>query len=606
MKNLFKILMCSAVFFLAAACSKDSTGDDSSTTGGGITYKSCSDTEEVSAEAQNVTVTITSEGAWSAKSSATRIASIKEGTESGEAGTHDIILEFTANTTDFNRNVTLSVTVGGKTITLCRFTQLSESLKGTDANVNKNYTTPILDEYYLWNEDFRELTLDYNQAYDDFVNNTLSSMTTNILDGHWENGKRQYIYSYIQRYSASSASAALAEFTRAGKTPVSGYGFYAEPAILDYSGSYYFLINWVYPDSPAAVAGLKRGDIIGKVNGTVINESNVENIFYDYFYYYPTVGTKTTFSICDYDFNTSKPSYGADADVELTATSYYETPVIYSTVFSSKEDPSIKIGYMVYNSFESEYDDDVAKVFETFREDGINNIILDLRYNGGGAVSSARMIASALAGANGGTSGNEKVFEYYRRNDERMEKMGLDKDNYETYESEPFDVSVATKYGFNLDNIYVIATVNTASASELIINSLRGIDVPVKIVGTTTNGKNVGMEVMSFGPVDGYTYVFAPISFQSYNAKGESNYSNGFEPDVLADYSMYVPNDWGLNEPMLGEALNDLLKSKTTSKVKQTIQANKRCFTPVKMKHSRFDNPLRNNMFMVLDEPVKE
>lgn len=167
MKNLFKILMCSAVFFLAAACSKDITSDDSSTTGGGITYKSCSDTEEVSAEAQNVTVTITSEGAWSAKSSATRIASIKEGTESGEAGTHDIILEFAANTTDFNRNVTLSVTVGGKTITLCRFTQLSESLKGTDANVNKNYTTPILDEYYLWNEDFRELTLDYNQAYDD-------------------------------------------------------------------------------------------------------------------------------------------------------------------------------------------------------------------------------------------------------------------------------------------------------------------------------------------------------------------------------------------------------------------------------------------------------
>ena len=604
MRNLFKILMCSAVFFLAAACSKDSTSDDSSTTGGGITYKSCSDTEEVSAEAQNVTVTITSEGAWSAKSSATRIASIKEGTESGEAGTHDIILEFAANTTDFNRNVTLSVTVGGKTITLCRFTQLSESLKGTDANVNKNYTTPYLDQKYLWNEDFRELKLDYNQAYDDFVNNTLSSMTTNILDGHWDlkSGKRQYIYSYIQRYSASSASAALAEFTRAGKTPVSGYGFYAEPARFDYSGTYYFLVYWVYPDSPASEAGLKRGDIIGKVNGTIINASNVDDIYSEYFYYYPTVGTKTTFSRCTYDSENELPSFGADADVEITAASYYETPVIYYTVFSSTEDPNIKIGYLVYNSFESEYDDDVQKAFDVFKEDGVNQIILDLRYNGGGAVSSARMISSALAGARG----DGQVFEYYRRNDERMAANGQNKNDYRTYDKEMFDTSVASKYGFNLKDVYVLTSVNTASASELVINSLRGIDVPVKTVGTTSNGKNVGMEVWSFGPVDGYSYVFAPITFQSYNAKGESDYANGFEPDVLADYTNVIPYDWGLEEPLLIAALDDILKSSTTSKAKQSINANRRLFTPVKMKHSRLDDPLRTNMYMVLDENKAE
>ena len=426
-------------------------------------------------------------------------------------------------------------------------------------------------------------------------------MTTNILDGHWENGKRQYIYSYIQRVSTSSASASLADITRA-KTPVSGYGFYAEPAILDYSGAYYFLVDWVYPDSPASEAGLKRGDIIGKVNGTTINQSNVENIYYEYFYYYPAVGTKTTFSRCSYDFENERPSYGEDADVEVTASSYYETPVIYYNVLSSSVDSSVKIGYMVYNSFDSDYDDDVRKVFEMFKESGVNQVILDLRYNGGGAVSSARMISSALAGA----KGNDQVFEYYRRNDERMAAKGLDKDDYRTYENEKFDSSVASQYGFDLKDVYVLTSVNTASASELIINSLRGIDMPVTTVGTTTNGKNVGMEVMQFGPVDGYYYVFAPITFQSYNAKGESDYANGFEPDVLADYTNLIPYDWGLKEPLLIAALNDILSTPTTSKAMQSFQTNRRIFTPVKMKHSRFDDPLRTNMYMVLDENKAE
>ena len=607
MKNLFKILMCSAVFFFAAACSKDATSDDTSTTGGGITYKSCNDTEEISAEAQDVTVTITSDAAWTAKSSATRIASIKSGA-SGDAGTHDIVLEFTANTTDFNRNVTLSATVGGKTVTLCRFTQLSESLKGTDANVNKNYTTPILDEYYLWNEDFRELSLNYNQTYDEFVDNTLSSMTTNILDGHWEDGKRQYIYSYIQRSPVSSASAALAEVTRASKSAVTGFGISIGTIyLLDYDGNYCFQVDYVYKDSPADKAGVKRGDYIGKYEGANITETNI-NEAYAYLMSYLTVGTTKRIQLVDVEGNFIDP------EITLTAASYYENPVVYYNIFSS-ENSDRKVGYLVYVSFDSAFDDEVKKVFDDFKSEGITDIILDLRCNGGGNVTSARMISSALAG----TACDGKVFEYYRYNDERMAADGRNKDDYTTYKSEDFLSDVASTYGFNFDKIYVIGTVNTASASELVINSLRGIDKTVKLVGATTNGKNVGMEVMSFGPVDGYSYVFAPITFQSYNAKGESNYANGFTPDI--DASKYVDNcfQWGvIYEPadqegyiipdMIYYALNDIFSdSEASLRSLRVAEPTRSSFGMRKVEKPRgLVNPLRTNMYMVLDENKAE
>ena len=216
--------------------------------------------------------------------------------------------------------------------------------------------------------------------------------------------------------------------------------------------------------------------------------------------------------------------------------------------------------------------------------------------------------------------GNDQVFEYYRYNDERMDAIkDCNKDDYKTYKNEKFDSSVASAYGFSFDKIYVIGTVNTASASELIINSLRGIDKTVKLVGQTTNGKNVGMEVMSFGPVDGYSYVFAPISFQSYNAKGESNYANGFTPDI--DASTYVDNrfQWGvIYEPsdqegyiipdMLYFALNDIFPSTSASlhSLKLAEPTRSSLDTRKISLPRELVNPLRNNMIKPLDETMAE
>lgn len=104
------------------------------------------------------------------------------------------------------------------------------------------------------------------------------------------------------------------------------------------------------------------------------------------------------------------------------------------------------------------------------------------------------------------------------------------------------DTCLLTEQTTNLGirHLYIIATGNTASASELVISGLRGLDVPVTIVGARTEGKNCGMDVM-VRTIDRYDYEFAPITFLNYNAKGFNEFSDGFEPDV--DIATYFKDD---------------------------------------------------------------
>jgi C-terminal processing protease CtpA/Prc len=208
--------------------------------------------------------------------------------------------------------------------------------------------------------------------------------------------------------------------------------------------------------------------------------------------------------------------------------------------------------------FDAAFDDELKEAFDLFKEASaeigdINYLILDLRYNGGGNVASCRYLSSIIAGNEAMNGSKPKVFMYSRYNDERMAEQGRDKSDYTTYKSDDFDGTAATAYNFPFKEIYVIGTDDTASSSEMLINGLRGIGEKVVLVGGTTNGKNVGMEVWNtqssaIGAIDGNHYIFAPISFQAYNCKGESNFDNGFIPDIecQSEYDGYPPVDWGI------------------------------------------------------------
>jgi len=282
----------------------------------------------------------------------------------------------------------------------------------------------------------------------------------------------------------------------------------------DFGLSVFFLeegdlrVKYVEKASPAGVAGLRRGWRITKINGsTNITTSNADFIVDAVFY---SASTSFTFL---------KPD-GTSVDITLTAATYQDNPFFLDTVYTAG---ASKAGYIVFNSFLGDtaaINNKLQAIFTRFATEGVNDIIVDLRYNGGGYVSIQQKFANYLIN----TAGNGGVMMSQKFNDQ-----------YSIYdETENF-----SKLGtMNLSRIFFIVSNNTASASELLINNLRPY-MTVKLVGpSSTYGKPVGYFPIPVGD----WYVF-PVSFRSTNKNNEGNYFSGFAPDkIVADG---LTKDWG-------------------------------------------------------------
>ena len=232
---------------------------------------------------------------------------------------------------------------------------------------------------------------------------------------------------------------------------------------------------------------------------------------------------------------TEKPGNSEEPEEPEDPTDSYTPPVVSDHT----------IGYMVYNAFEHDFFDTLLDTFEEFKSTGVTDLILDLRYNGNGHVVSSQGLASIIAG----DWCKDKVFAYERYNDERMKAKGNDPKNYKTYDYRMFFSDLASRFSFTFSGVYIIVSQDTASASELLINALRGIGYEVIIVGNENSiGKDVGMEVPVAQKIGSNYYQPVVISFQSYNARGESDYDNGFAPDMTLsdDYRQYIPWNWGI------------------------------------------------------------
>ncbi len=433
----------------------------------------------------------------------------------------------------------------------------------TDKSYNKTIDT-YLQERYLWNDDYKQLTRDLSQTYvendNNFLVTTLMKMTTNKLDRKQyqnSNGGTYYaIYSNITRtpksrvaiqqetrgvnhgvkkeeeYSYGIAGLMLITFTNQSGTP---------------TGEYAICIRAVYPGSNAANdKGVKRGMLIDKVDGKTLTAENV----YDYAYELLGPSGSSSLSVTD---------YVTKSTIQLATRKIYPNPVLQCKVLAGN------VGYLVYNSFDAAYDDELLAAIKTLKDAGITDLILDLRYNGGGHVISSKMLSTCIAG----NRSENKVFQYYRYNESRMtnytntqkqtghqydsgKKLFYENFNYGTY----YSVDLK-QYSLDLQRLYVLTTNSTASASELVINSLRGIDIPVTLIGQKTNGKNVGMEVYKFN--DGnYAYEMSPITFQGYNAKNVSDYETGFQVNTAVEEWNNGLVDFGEGDPLVAAALSQI------------------------------------------------
>lgn len=281
-------------------------------------------------------------------------------------------------------------------------------------------------------------------------------------------------------------------------------------------------VRLVEPNSPAGLAGIKRGWRITQLNGnSSITTSNADFII------------KNVYNSASTSFAFTKPDDG-QVSITLNAAHYAEKQVYMDTVYSIG---SQRIGYLVFNSFlgnSTQISTEFQRVFNRFANQQVTDVVVDLRYNGGGYVSLAEQLTNYLApvSANGGL----------------MMKQEYNSEN----SSNNTTTFIKKTGGLNLTDVYFIVSRSTASASELLINNLKPY-MDVKLIGpSATHGKPVG-----FFPIPvGEWYIF-PVSFKTKNKNGEGSYFNGLT--VNAQVADGLDKDWGnITENCLASALRNI------------------------------------------------
>jgi len=345
-------------------------------------------------------------------------------------------------------------------------------------------------------------------------------------------------YSNIQDIANKNPVAVVAPV---GSVNTDGIGY--DIGIFSFSAygtesNYKLYIKAVYPGSSAAAKGLTRGTQITAINGTAIGSNfngqvDLINSLLD-----NTITSATLAGI---------KTDGSTFNETLARTSYTSSPVYKSKVFTQA---GKKIGYMAFGRFSSttsaNSDANLDPVFAEFATQGVTDLIIDLRYNGGGFVSTAEYLVNLIAPSTAtGTMYIEKFNTLMQSNGATIlanqpltdaagkVRYGTD-GKMLTYAnvnySQAENTSVFSKKGSlsGVKNIVFIVSGSTASASELTINALKPV-MNVKLVGTQTYGKPVG-----FFPIrieNKYDVYYS--MFETVNSRGEGSYYAGFTPDVV-------------------------------------------------------------------------
>lgn len=288
-------------------------------------------------------------------------------------------------------------------------------------------------------------------------------------------------------------------------TAAASDAFYSDSQVIKYGFTQLvstsdILVLQVWPGSPAADAGLQRGDRIVQVNGTNVS-AHVTN-------------------------GTLSAAFGPDV-VGQTATIVFDKPngerrsaqmvkrivTIPTVALTSAFDVGgRRVGYLFFSNFVQPSTAALNEAFAALKAGGVNELVLDLRYNGGGLVDVAVHLASLI----GGSRTNGQVMLNYVHNDIVGPTL-----NKTTRFTNP-------EQALNLQRLVVITTRSSASASELVINSLRPF-MPVVVVGDTTYGKPVGQYGLRF-----CEKILYPVAFSIKNANLEGDFFDGIAADCAA------------------------------------------------------------------------
>lgn len=283
-------------------------------------------------------------------------------------------------------------------------------------------------------------------------------------------------------------------------------------------------ITCVVPNSPAYVAGLKRGDIISEAFSG---------------------GTRLSWGQMEREQNlTLVRTFPTEEIVEVSKAVFYDTPVIFDSVYDTSAG---KTGYLVYSHFSAggadRFNNELRETVAQMKSKGITNLVLDLRYNGGGELNTAVLLASMLARP----ADRGSLFVYLERN----KHAGQPYYNFECRNFMTANEIGGEQYCLDLDKLVIITTAKTASASELVLHGLKPFYGDNLIhIGQRTYGKNLGtVKITNLQ----YEWLLNIVSLRVYNRDGVSGFEDGIETDGRMELSDWTEPTGGDRNYILGD-----------------------------------------------------
>jgi drug/metabolite transporter (DMT)-like permease/C-terminal processing protease CtpA/Prc len=354
-----------------------------------------------------------------------------------------------------------------------------------------DYVYEAFNEWYLWYDQLPELDPNDFENYDTLIDSLKVD---------------------ADRWSFAASYTDVMNLFEKGEYKGFGAGF-----VLDHDR--HIKISHVYANSPMGKLGVERAWTVRSVNGYTVDQLDEVN---------KALASSEPVDFVLADHNQKAHQFTVQKEAFIMNT------VLYSSII---EKQGKKIAYLVFDSFVEASKNELEPVFANFKNEQITDLIVDLRYNGGGVVD----IAEMMVGMIGGSKVKGQVVSTLMHNDKKSDLNNATISEYDSITVE-------------IDQVYFITTSGTASASELLINNLSPF-MDVKLVGSNTHGKPVGMYILSVKDID---LAILPISFKNVNYLGFGDYFGGLPAHIIEADDL--DHNWGHpEETMLATAVNDIV-----------------------------------------------